>query len=47
MAGIENHIEKARDTERSEDFVSPLQTTTLAVGQEDCLLVNTRKIDLG
>lgn len=45
--GAENHIEKGVDTERSEDFVSLLQTTPLAIGQEDCLQVNAGKTDLG
>ena len=35
------------DTESSEDFVSLLQTTQFAIGQEDDFQVNTEKIDLG
>ena len=31
------------DTESSEDFVSFLQTTQLAIGQEDGFQVNTEK----
>ena len=42
-----NYIEKDMDTESREDFVSLLQTTQFAIGQEDDFQVNTEKIDLG
>ena len=46
MRGAKNYIEKDMDTESSEDFMSLLQTTQLAIGQEDGFQVNTEKIDI-
>ena len=46
LRGAKNCIEKDMNTESSEDFMSLLQTTQFAIGQDDGFQVKPETIDL-